>query len=148
MFCYILSKWYNKIFYQHDVINYYTKIICKRMCVWWVSYQSTYIYISRYIINIMEAAFGRLHKDGGTSHFYGFHYVDDVSAYVNVCVLMRHSSNTHTFTYHFDIIIYYIILIKSLLYNYLKSKNSYSLKIKNVLGYIERNRELQILFIF
>ena len=47
----------------------------------------------------MEAAEGR------------HHHVDDVSASVNVCVLMRHSSNTHTFTYHFDIIIDYVILI-------------------------------------
>ncbi len=41
-----------------------------------------------------------------------FHYVEDASAYVKLCALMRHSSNTHAFTYHLDIIVRYIILLK------------------------------------
>ena len=38
--------------------------------------------------NIMEAAFGRLHKNWGNPIFMGSMKLDDVSVYVSVCVLL------------------------------------------------------------
>ena len=114
----MLSTWYNKICYQHDLIKYYIKIICKRMCVWWVSHQNTYIYISRYITNIMES----IKMRGGPPFLWrrpkaASIMLDNVSVYVNVYVLFK-----YVLVYLTYLLIYLtcllICLISLLIYRY------------------------------